>query len=60
MLLGIICCRFLKDRFSVEDGLKFGCDEGVELVSSDSYFEGDIDDKLEGVNNVSVIKDGKR
>ena len=43
----------------VEYGLKLGCEEGKELVSLDSPFEGEIYDNFEGGNTVSGIKYGK-
>ena len=47
ILPGRICCRVLKNLVVVEDELKLGYEKGAELVSSDSYFEGDIDYTLE-------------
>ena len=60
MLLGMICCRYLKNVVVVEDGLKLGGEDLAELVSSDIYFEGEIGDKFEGKKTVSGIKYGKR
>ena len=41
-------------------GINIWGEKVSELVCSYSSFKGDIDDKLEGGNNVSGIKDGKR
>ena len=47
MLLVIICCRVMKNVVVVEYGINLGGETVSELVSSDSSFEGCIDDKLE-------------
>ena len=60
IFLGIICCRVLKNVVVVEDVLNIGGEKVSELMCSDSYFEVDIDYKLEGVNTVYVINYGKR
>ena len=52
MLFGRICCRALKNIVVVEDRLKIGDEKESELVSSDSSFEVDTDDKFEGKNSV--------
>ena len=46
MLLGRICCRILKNVVVVENGINFGHVKVSKPVYSDSYFNGDIDDKL--------------
>ena len=50
----------LKFFVVVEDGINIGGDKVSELVFSYRSFGGYIDDKLEGVKTVYVIKDGKR
>ena len=47
MLFGRICCRTLKSLSVVDDGIKIGGEEKADMVSSDSSFEGDIDENLE-------------
>ena len=44
----------------VEDGLNLGGDRVSELLCLYNYFEGEIDDNLEGKNIVSGIKEGER
>ena len=44
----------------VEDGFKLWGEKGSELLSSDIYFEGNIDDKLDKKRTVYGINDGKR
>ena len=44
----------------VDNGLNIGGEKVSELVSSDSSFEGDIDDIMKRQNTMFRIKDGKR
>ena len=46
MFHGSIICRTLKSVAVVEDGIKIRGDLGAELVSWDSYLEGDVDENL--------------
>ena len=59
ILLGGICCRVMKILVLFEDGLKLGYEKGAALLSSDSSFEDDIDNKLDGKKIVYGIKDDK-
>ena len=53
MLFGRIYCRDLKNIAVVEDEHKLGGEKGADLVSSYIFFEGDIDENLEGKGKVS-------
>ena len=44
----------------VDNGLNIGGEKVSELLSSDSSFEGDIDDIMKRQNTMFLIKDGKR
>ena len=57
MFFGKIRCRALKNVAVVEDGLKLRGEEVADLVSSDSYFEGDIDDNIYRKGKVSGTDD---
>ena len=59
MLPWRICYRVLNYVVVVEYGLKLGGEKVADIVSSCSLFESDIDDKSEGVNTVSGIKNNK-
>ena len=48
----------MKNLVVVEDGIKLGGEEGAEMVSSYRYFEGDIDENIEGKRTMSGIQDG--
>ena len=50
----------MKNIVVVDYGIKLGGEKGAELVSSDSYFGGYIDDNFEEDNTVYGIKYGKR
>ena len=60
MLLGRICYRVMIKRVIVEYGLKLGGDKVEDIVYSRIYFEGGIDEKLEGGGTVSGINNGNR
>ena len=57
MFFGRICCRALKNVAVIEDGIKLRGEEVADLVSSDSYFEGDIDGNIERKGKVSGTED---
>ena len=59
MAFGKILCRYLKNIVVVEDGIKLGGEEIVDIASSDCSFKCDIDDNFEGKRTVSE-KDGNR
>ena len=60
IFLGRIYSRVLKNVVVVEYGLNIGVEKISEIVSSNSFFEYTIDDKLEGGGGcVFGIKYGK-
>ena len=50
----------MKNVVVVQDVINLVGEEGVELVSSNNYFEVDIDDSFKGERTVYGIKCGKR